>query len=76
MFDQDSSAPLGMLDVLLKEERSLINNGVNVGAVGPSFIDENTGALAKVIRFGNFFTSPIKININDVKNFKNYNSKI
>ena len=66
LFDQDSSVPLGMLEALLAEESALINSGINVGAVGPSYIDENTGALAKVIRFGNLFSSSVKVNIHDL----------
>ena len=64
-FDQDSLPPKGMLDKLIFEESLLLAKGVNVGAVGPGFYNENTGALARVIRCGIIFHRSLKIKDND-----------
>lgn len=67
LFDQDSAASPEVIMELLSEERVLLANGVNVGAVGPAFIDEKTGEYAKVIRHGNIFVNRISVSSNDVK---------
>lgn len=66
LFDQDSALSKGMVDKLLVEEQALLACGVNVGSVGPVFIDEKTGEYAKVIRSGLFFINRLRVKNNDV----------
>jgi rhamnosyltransferase len=67
LFDQDSAASPEMIEKLLLEEQSLLANGINVGSVGPAFIDEKTREYAKVIRHGNVFVNRISVTNNDIK---------
>jgi rhamnosyltransferase len=67
LLDQDSSASKDMISVLISAERELLANGVNVGSVGPVFIDEKTGERSKVIRYGNVLVNRISVSSNDVK---------
>jgi len=43
-----------MVRQLLSAEQALLDSGVKVGAVGPSFIDEKNGSASRVIRHGWF----------------------
>lgn len=66
-FDQDSAPSLDMIGTLFLEEQSLLLEGVNVGAVGPAYLDEKTGTYSKVIRFGHLFSRSRSIEPDDVK---------
>lgn len=48
-FDQDSSIPDKYLDNLLLDYKTLIDKGVNVGVIGPRFIDERFGFYYKTV---------------------------
>jgi rhamnosyltransferase len=61
LFDQDSEASPGMVGTLLAEEQLLLSQGVQVGSVGPAFIDQKTGAYAAAIKQGFFFINRIAI---------------
>lgn len=65
LFDQDSAASAEMIIELLSEELALLARGLNVGAVGPAFIDEKTGEYAKVMRYGSLSLNRISINPHD-----------
>ena len=67
LLDQDSCASENMIAKLLSEERELLACGVNVGSVGPVFIDEKTGERSKLIRHGNVFINRISVSSDDVK---------
>ena len=67
LFDQDSEATSGMLNALMAEECLLLNQGIKVGSVGPSFIDEKTGDYAAAIKQGWFFVKRIPIHKGDTK---------
>lgn len=66
-FDQDSSASQDMIAKLLSAELELLAHGVNVGSVGPIFIDEKTGDRSKIIRYGNLLVNRISVSSDDVK---------
>lgn len=53
LMDQDSALPEKMVEKLLKAEQELSAKNIPVAAVGPSFIDEKHGDVAKVIRHKN-----------------------
>ncbi len=48
-FDQDSTIPDNYLNDLLDDYRSLQNQGIKVGAIGPRFIDERFGFYYKTV---------------------------
>lgn len=50
LLDQDSALPDNMVSDLMTVYNSLITDGQKVATVGPSFLDEKTNELAKVIR--------------------------
>lgn len=45
LFDQDSTIEEGFIDALLTDENILINKGIKVGAIGPSFYDSTNNQL-------------------------------
>lgn len=49
-LDQDSVLPNNMVSDLMTVYKDLVTNGHKVATVGPSFLDEKTNELAKVIR--------------------------
>jgi rhamnosyltransferase len=61
LFDQDSAIPKGMINELLLIEQKLLGDSVNVGAVGPMFIDEKTGNGSNVFRHGRFLFNKIQV---------------
>lgn len=67
LFDQDSEATPGMVATLLDEECALLNQGIKVGSVGPSFIDEKTGDYAAAVKQGWFLVKRIPIHAGDTK---------
>ncbi len=50
LLDQDSALPNHMVNDLKAVYTSLLENGHKVATVGPSFLDEKTNEIAKVIR--------------------------
>lgn len=48
-FDQDSEAAPDMVQQLLKAEKTLLDAGYPVGAVGPRYVDRRTGLSARVL---------------------------
>lgn len=66
LFDQDSEAAPGMVQTLLKEEQALIERGINVGLVGPAFIDDKTGEYAAAIKHVAVFAKRMKITNNSI----------
>lgn len=61
LLDQDSALPPGMVSKLLDAEKSLIQSGERVAAVGPQFVDEKTGRGSFAIRCGIFWVNKIKL---------------
>lgn len=61
LFDQDSAIPKGMIKELFFTEQLLLSRSVNVGSVGPIFIDEKTGKYSNVIKHGRFLINRIKV---------------
>lgn len=51
LLDQDSALPNEMVNNLLDVYQSLVNGGHKVAAVGPSFLDEKTNEIAKIIYY-------------------------
>jgi rhamnosyltransferase len=52
LLDQDSALSKGAVEELLAAERSLIDSGIQVAAVGPLFVDEKSGQRSSVVRRG------------------------
>lgn len=52
LLDQDSSLPINMVSDLMTVYIRLLEDDHKVATVGPSFLDEKTNELAKVIRHG------------------------
>lgn len=52
LLDQDSALANNMMSDLMTVYTSLLEDGRKVATVGPSFLDEKTNELAKVIRHG------------------------
>ena len=50
LLDQDSSLPPDMVQKQLAAEQRLLENGEQVAAVGPIFIDEKTGQYPRAVR--------------------------
>jgi rhamnosyltransferase len=50
LLDQDSALPADAVARLLVAERSLLQRGIEVAAVGPLFIDEKTGERSRGVR--------------------------
>lgn len=67
LFDQDSEASPNMVQTLLDEERLLLSQGIKVGSLGPSFIDEKTGEYAAANKQGWFFVQRTPIHFGDTK---------
>ena len=59
LLDQDSALPNDMVDALMILHLELLNDGCKVSALGPSFLDEKTNELAKIIRHRNLTTKRI-----------------
>lgn len=59
-FDQDSSVNINLIYGLKSEFESLKSKGINVGAIGPSLIEENTGERYKGSNSGSIY--PKKVN--------------
>lgn len=53
LLDQDSALPNNMVSDLMAVYNNLVIDGYKVATVGPSFLDEKTNELAKVIRHRN-----------------------
>ena len=53
LLDQDSALPSDMVSDLMTVYKNLVNDGQRVATVGPSFLDEKTNELAKIIRHRN-----------------------
>jgi len=51
LLDQDSSLPPGMVKKLLDAEGKLLRAGVRVAAIGPQYIDENTGTPSFAVHY-------------------------
>ncbi|AWH89666.1 glycosyltransferase family 2 protein [Limnobaculum parvum] len=64
LLDQDSELPLSMVRDLLDAEHKLLNNNIQVAAVGPAFIDEKTGEKAPAINVKLLHTKKIPIDEN------------
>lgn len=50
LLDQDSALPNNMVSDLMTVYKNLVTEGYKVATVGPSFLDEKTNELAKIIR--------------------------
>ncbi len=61
LVDQDSALPPDMVKKLLAAEEELLRSGEKVAAMGPAFVDEKTGFLAKAIRHRLFFVKKIDV---------------
>ncbi|MCZ4673873.1 glycosyltransferase family 2 protein [Citrobacter sedlakii] len=55
LLDQDSLLPEKMIENLLHYEKKIIDDGIKVAAIGPSFRDEKTGKVTGAIRVYPFF---------------------
>lgn len=51
LLDQDSALPNNMVNELMKVYHKLKNSGYRVATVGPSFLDEKTNEIAKIIHY-------------------------
>lgn len=51
LLDQDSALPNSMVNDLISVYESLMNTNHKVATVGPSFLDEKSNALARIIRY-------------------------
>ena len=67
LLDQDSALPCKMVDDLMTIHLELLDDGHKVSALGPSFLDEKTNELAKIIRHRNLTTK--RIDPDESKNF-------
>ena len=52
LLDQDSALPINMVSDLMTIYTRLLEDSHKVATVGPSFLDEKTNELAKIIRHG------------------------
>lgn len=64
-FDQDSALEKDMMNELLLIEKKLLEDSVNVGVIGPVYIDEKTGKNSNVIRHGRFTVNKIQVTHKD-----------
>ena len=53
LLDQDSALPNSMVSDLVSVYEGLMNTNHKVATVGPSFLDEKSNALARIIRYDN-----------------------
>lgn len=53
LLDQDSALPRNMVSDVMMVYKNLVSDGHKVATVGPSFLDEKTNELAKIIRHRN-----------------------
>lgn len=67
LLDQDSALPSNMVDDLMTLHFELLSDGHKVSALGPSFLDEKTNELAKIIRHRHLMTK--RISPDESKNF-------
>lgn len=67
LFDQDSAISKGMIKELLLAEQLLLSSSVSVGAIGPIYVDEKTGAYQRIVGHSLFFIK--KINVTPVDKF-------
>jgi rhamnosyltransferase len=51
LFDQDSNPGGGMIDALIQGESELITRGMSFAAVGPAFIESETGKVSPAVRY-------------------------
>ena len=51
LLDQDSALPDNMVSDLVRVYEDLVNSGFKVATVGPSFLDEKTNEIAKIIHY-------------------------
>lgn len=63
LFDQDSNPPNEVVNNLYRAELALQNAGVNVGSVGPIFIDTKTNEYCKAIRHNGIMNYKIEISL-------------
>ena len=68
LLDQDSALPSDMVSDLMAVYKNLVNDGQRVATVGPSFLDEKTNELAKIIRHRNLRVH--KITPNQLQSFE------
>jgi len=59
LMDQDSLPAPDMVDQLLLAHQTLSKTGVRVAAIGPKFIDVDSGRVSKHVRFGWFSVSRV-----------------
>lgn len=52
LMDQDSKPAADMVSLLLDGYQKLVDSGVKVSAIGPKFIDEDSGQVMHHVRFG------------------------
>ena len=66
LLDQDSFLPKDMVPSLLRAESDLLKRSQKVGAIGPAFVDEKTGALAKLVRHKGFSVERFRPKLNEI----------
>lgn len=62
IMDQDSLPADDMVSLLFKDYQKLVGAGVKVSAIGPKFIDEDSGRMMHHVRFGWLSVARIKPN--------------
>lgn len=62
IMDQDSKPAADMVSLLLDGYQKLADSGVKVSAIGPKFIDEDSGRMMHHVRFGWLSVARVKPN--------------
>ncbi len=70
LLDQDSALPSNMVETLLASEGDLLAKGKQVAAVGPQFIDENSGKPSPAIRHYYFRIQKLYLDPNSSEPFE------
>ena len=51
LFDQDSILDFGFVEGLLYSENQLLKQGIKIGAIGPTYYNENTGEIYPISKY-------------------------
>lgn len=51
LFDQDSILDFGFVEELLYAENELLKQGIKIGAIGPTYYNENTGEIYPISKY-------------------------
>jgi rhamnosyltransferase len=65
LFDQDSTPPIDMVNILLDNEEYILRSGENLASVGPAYRDAKTNEIAPAIRVAGLIVRKFKLNTGD-----------